>query len=79
MATGEITRLNTEQGIGYIREHGEAEEVSFNAMALLDGVFSRLSVGQEVEFDHKPFSNAPSKTRAINVRLVRMTPEGPTS
>ena len=71
VATGEIKRLETEQGIGFIRETGVDEEIFFHAAALTEGTFDRLSEGQRVEFDRKAYGNAPSKSRAINVRPVR--------
>ena len=70
MATGEIQRLNTEIGIGFIRESGREQDILFHATALLEGTFDRLSEGQQVDFDHKPYTNAPSKSRAINVRPI---------
>jgi len=70
MSLGKIQRLRTEIGIGFIREVGIAEDILFHSAALLEGTFDRLSEGQEVEFDHKPFPNAPGKSRAVNIRLV---------
>ena len=71
MAAGQIKRLQTETGIGFIIEAGVKEEISFHAAALIEGTFDRLSEGQQVEFDHKPYSNSVNRTRAINVRVVR--------
>ena len=71
MPIGEIMRLKTETGIGYIRQVGGAEDILFHAGGLTEGTFDRLSEGQKVEFDHKPFPNAPGKSRAVNIRLIR--------
>lgn len=73
MPTGEIRRLNTEQGIGYIRETGEENDISFHAVALIDGTFDRLRQGQKVEFELQAFAHAPHKSRAIKVRLARVS------
>jgi cold shock CspA family protein len=65
MAKGEINRLQTEMGFGYIRETGAAEDIFFHSASLVEGVFDRLREGQSVEFDR-----APGKSRALNVRVV---------
>jgi len=70
MAIGEILRLNTEQGIGYIRQADEDEELSFTAMALVDDIFDHLRAGQKVEFERKAYAGAPNKHRAIKVRVA---------
>ena len=71
MPIGVIMRLKTEIGIGFIRQVGVAEDILFHAAGLMEGTFDRLSEGQKVEFDHKPYPQAPGKSRAINIRLVR--------
>jgi cold shock CspA family protein len=73
MAAGEIKRLISETGIGFIAEVGKEEEISFQATALIGGTFDRLSEGQRVEFDHQPYSRSSTRTRAINVRVVSQT------
>jgi cold shock CspA family protein len=70
MASGEIRSLKTEQGYGYIREAGAAEDIFFHASSLLEGTFDRLSEGQFVEFDRTTYAKAPSKARAVNVRPI---------
>ena len=70
MADGEIKRLISETGIGFISEIGREEEISFQATALIGGTFDRLSKGQHVEFDHQPYSRSSTRTRAVNVRVV---------
>ena len=70
MATGEIQRLNSEIGIGFIHEPGNKQEILFHATALLEGTFDRLSLGQQVDFEHKAYANAPTKSRAIKVRPI---------
>lgn len=70
MATGEIQRLNMEIGIGFIHETDSEQEILFHATALLEGTFDRLSTGQQVNFEHKAYANAPTKSRAINVRPI---------
>ena len=70
MAAGEIKRLISETGMGFISEVGGAEEICFQATALVGGTFDRLSKGQRVEFDHQPYSKSSTRTRAINVRVV---------
>ena len=71
MAVGEIRRLDSEQGFGYIRETGVEGEIFFHATALIEGTFDRLKEGQRVEFDRRAFPNAPGKSRAVKVRVVR--------
>ena len=70
MATGEIKRLDSEQGFGYIRETGVDGDIFFHATSLIEGTFDRLREGQRVEFDRRSFSNAPGKSRAVKVRVV---------
>ena len=71
MPIGEIMRLKTEIGIGFIRQVGGVDEILFHSAALMEGTFDRLSEGQQVEFDYKPYSHSPGKSRATNIRLVR--------
>jgi cold shock CspA family protein len=70
LAIGEIKRLQTETGIGFIREAGANEDILFHATALVDGTFDRLTEGQSVEFDRKAYANAAGKDRAVNVRPI---------
>lgn len=71
MPIGEIIRIKTEIGIGFIRQPGVAEEILFHSMALMEGTFDRLSEGQKVEFDHKPYGHMAGKSRATNIRLIK--------
>jgi cold shock CspA family protein len=64
--------LQTETGVGYILETGSGREISFHATALVADTFDRLSTGQQVEFEHQPYSKSSHRTRAINVRVVRL-------
>ena len=70
MATGEILKLNTETGIGFIREAGEEHDILFHATALTEGTFDRLSKGQRVDFDHKGYAKTSIRSRAVNVRPI---------
>ena len=70
MATGEIERLDTETGIGFIREAGREHDILFHAAALVEGTFDRLSKGQRVDFDHKGYAKTSTRSRAINVRPI---------
>jgi cold shock CspA family protein len=66
LATGQITRLVTEQGFGFIQETGATEDLFFHSGSLSSGLFNLLAVGQDVEFDK---DNRPKRRlRALNVR-----------
>jgi cold shock CspA family protein len=71
VAIGEIMRIKTEIGIGFIREPGVAEEILFHSGSLSEGTLDELTEGQRVEFDHKPYGPSGSKSRATNIRLIR--------
>ena len=73
MPIGEIIRIKTEVGIGFIRQTGVVGDILFHSGSLMDGIFDQLSEGQKVEFDHKPYAHASAsgKSRATNIRLVR--------
>jgi cold shock CspA family protein len=70
---GEILRIKTEIGIGFIRQAGVVQEILFHSGSLLEGTFDQLSEGQKVEFDHKPYGPSGGKIRAANIRLIRPT------
>ena len=68
MAIGEIKRLQTETGIGFICQSEDSEEFLFHSTALIGGTFDRLAEGQRVEFDRQAYPGTSGKSRAINVR-----------
>lgn len=70
MATGQIKRLAKDRGFGFIRPDGESQDVFFHTSAVVGGVFDSMSEGQTVEFEKGQDDRDPSKTRAINVRVV---------
>ncbi|MEX2246400.1 MAG: cold shock domain-containing protein [Dehalococcoidia bacterium] len=69
--TGEIKRLETERGFGFIRPEGATEDVFFHSSALQGLVFDNLTVGQLVEFDKQPDERDPRRSRAANVRAAQ--------
>jgi len=73
MPYGEIKRLQTETGIGFICQTGMVEDLMFHATALAEGTFDQLREGQGVEFERRPYANAPTKYRAVNIRPLRGT------
>ena len=70
MAKGEINRLQTEMGFGYIRENGVEEDIFFHSASLVEGVFDRLREGQPVEFERKAYGSGSGPSRALNVRVL---------
>jgi cold shock CspA family protein len=70
MATGQIMRLVTDRGFGFIQETGATEDIFFHSTSLTAGLFDQLAVGQGVEFDKGTDDRAPHKQRAVNVRPV---------
>ena len=71
MPIGEIMRIKTEIGIGFIRQLGVAEEILFHSGSLMEGTLDKLTEGQRVEFDYKPYGPSGGKSRATNIRLIR--------
>ena len=71
MAFGQISRILRDGGYGFILEDGQRDEIEFHWSALAAGRLDQLRVGQRVEFDKRPDQRNESRTRAINVRLVK--------
>jgi cold shock CspA family protein len=70
MPIGQIKKLHMETSLGVILQTDDGQELLFQAASLVQGTFDRLSEGQTVEFDLRPYRNSPGKSRAINVRPV---------
>jgi cold shock CspA family protein len=70
MAYGRISRLMRSAGYGFILEAGQSEELEFHWTAVTAGNLEQLTVGQQVEFDERIDHRAPSRIRAVNVRLM---------
>lgn len=63
---GQVKKLNTERGFGFIRST-TGEEVFFHNSAVADGGFDALREGQEVTFETE---KSPRGPRAKNVKAV---------
>ena len=70
MATGQIKRLATDRGFGFIRPDGESQDIFFDTSAVTCGNFDSMNEGQMVEFDKGKDERDPSKSRALNVRVI---------
>ena len=70
MATGQIKRLAKDRGFGFIRPDGESQDIFFHTSAVTGGNFDSMNEGQMVEFDKGKDERDPSKSRALNVRVV---------
>ena len=72
MATGQIKKLVTDRGFGFIQETGESSDIFFHRSSLGAGVYDQLSEGQTVEFEKEADSRNPRKMRAVNVRVAEL-------
>ena len=70
MATGQIKRLAKDRGFGFIRPDGESQDIFFHTSAVTGGNFDSMNEGQMVEFDKGKDERDPSKSRALNVRVI---------
>ena len=68
MATGQIKRLVSDRGFGFLQETGATEDVFFHSTSLAAGLFDQLTVGQNVDFEKGADDRDPRRIRAINVR-----------
>ncbi len=59
---GQVVRLNTEEGYGFIRT-ADGSEFYFNAENLMDVDFARLAIGTEVQFIEDLMGDAPQAKR----------------
>ncbi|HAK94912.1 MAG TPA: cold-shock protein [Planctomycetes bacterium] len=66
MMRGQINRLKTDRGFGFIRS-ANGEDVFFHRSAVVDNDFDRLREGQEVTFESE---SSPRGARAKNVKVV---------
>ena len=70
MATGEITQIVRNRGLGFLRETNKLKDILFYLEGVPLGTRGRLEQGQKVEFDlADPHGN--DKNEAVNVRLSR--------
>ena len=63
---GQVSKLKTDRGFGFIRSDGR-EEVFFHRSSVADNGFDLLREGQEVTFEAE---DSPRGPRARNVRPV---------
>jgi len=63
---GTVMRLNPTEGFGFL-ETADGREIYFHKNSVLDGAFSRLSVGARVAFAEEPGDKGP---QASTVRLL---------
>jgi len=75
MHTGKIKKLIRERGFGFISDT-DGREVFFHQSSLIDTKFDALNEEQTVEFE---IEKSPKGPRAVNVKVVAVTPEGETS
>ncbi len=67
---GTIQRLERGRGFGFIRPEGASEDLFFHSSAVAGGGFDGLQEGQAVEFEKGQDERNPSRSRAVNVRVV---------
>jgi cold shock protein len=70
MAIGEIKRLSSDRGFGFIRPDGEKDDLFFHSSAVQGAGFDSLREGQRVEFEKGADDRDARRSRALNVRVV---------
>ena len=68
---GEILSYNSTRGFGFIKNDGRS--TFFHVKNVADSVI--LGTGDIVEFEIAPSRSHPSKTEAVNVRLIQRAPK----
>ena len=66
MMRGQINRLKTDRGFGFIRS-ANGEDVFFHRSAIVEGNFDTLRQGQSVTFEIEDSGRGP---RASNIKVV---------
>lgn len=71
MNTGIVKFFNSEKGFGFITDDATKKDIFVHFSAIKVDGYKTLEDGQKVNFDIEADPKDPSKSRAVNVTIVK--------